>query len=240
MSEYPDNSISAQEKRAKESLPAKPEREFENADEEGVVTGKKPPAEKVITGKVVRRKKSLVRRFAETFIEGDVESIGDYVVRDVLVPAAKDAIRDVVSQGIERMLFGEERRSRRPSEPRNRYTTGGYRNYGSYSSSSSRRERDRDEPRRAAPRRARSRVIDEIEFERREDAERILDEMTEAVDMYGSVTVLDFLTMAGAEHDFTQERYGWEDVRDLKHVRIERLGSDRYILKLPDPVLLED
>jgi hypothetical protein len=226
MDEYPDNSYSAQEKKAEEEgKTTKPE--------------KKPPAEKIITGKVVRRKKSLFKRFAETFIGGDVESVGEYVVRDVLVPAAKDAIRDAVSQGIEKVLFGEERRSRR-TEPRSRYSTGGYRNYNNYSSRSTPRERDRDESRKPASRRSRMRILDEIEFESRADAEAVLNEMTEAVDYYGSVTVLDFLTMAGEEHDFTMERYGWEDVRELKHVRIERVGTQRYVIRLPDPVPLED
>lgn len=94
MDEYPTNSKQSRERPA-EKKPA----------------AERKKMEQVVTGEVSRRKKPLGRRFAETFGGGDARGVAGYVVMDVLIPAAKDAISDAVSQGIERMLFGESRPS---------------------------------------------------------------------------------------------------------------------------------
>jgi len=48
--------------------------------------------EKVICGTVVQKKKSLMKKITETFLEDDTKSVGDYVFHDVLIPAAKAMI----------------------------------------------------------------------------------------------------------------------------------------------------
>ena len=69
--------------------------------------------ERVVEGEVIRRKKPLGKRFAELFIGGDAKSVGSYVMFEVLLPAVKDTLADAMSQGVERMLFGEARSTSR-------------------------------------------------------------------------------------------------------------------------------
>ena len=88
--------------------------------------------EKVVVGQVERRKKPLTKRISETFLGGDPKSVMGYVVTDVLVPAAKDMIADAVSQGVEKMVFGEARSSSRRTghRPSGGSTYTSYNRYG--------------------------------------------------------------------------------------------------------------
>lgn len=73
----------------------------------------KEKVEKVVETEPVRRKKPLGTRLKETFFGGDTRGVWGYVTQEVLVPAAKDVIADAVSQGIERMVYGEAKSTSR-------------------------------------------------------------------------------------------------------------------------------
>src|SRR3954469_976843 len=102
------------------------------------MTGKEEPEpEKVKEVKQVtsepakRRKKTLGSKAKSMFMGGDARSAGNYVIFDVLVPAAKDTIVEAGSQMIERMIFGDKRRRRGGPPPQAGAT--GYVSYNRYS-----------------------------------------------------------------------------------------------------------
>src|SRR5664279_3084609 len=66
--------------------------------------------DRITTGEVIQRKKSLGRKISETFTGDDINSVWSYVLFEVIIPAAKTMISDAASQGVERMLFGENTR----------------------------------------------------------------------------------------------------------------------------------
>ena len=66
--------------------------------------------ERVTSSDPVRKKKSLRKRFSESFVAGDAKSALRFVVMDVLLPAAKDMVVEAGSAGIEKLIFGESRR----------------------------------------------------------------------------------------------------------------------------------
>lgn len=183
--------------------------------------------EKVISGDAVRRKKSLGKRFVETFVGGDnAGGVINYIIQDVLVPAAKDAISDSVTQGIERMLFGEARRRssfRRPD-------TTSFTSYNRYSSMHSQNRR-RDDPRtEPLSRRARANHdFDEIVLESRAEAEEVIDSLMEICDKYDAATVSDLYELIGQSGSFTDEKFGWTDLRSAGVTRVK--GG--YLLNLP-------
>lgn len=187
--------------------------------------------EKVTTGEVARRKKPLGKRFSETFLAGDdVQGVWGYVVLDVLVPAAKDAIADAVSQGIERMIYGEAR-----STPRR----GGRRTTSSYSSGGSHIAYNRfapssrgPEPERGISRRSRaSHDFDEIIIETRVEAEEVIDKLFSLVSQYEVATVADLYDLVGISGDYTDAKWGWSDLRGASIRRIR----DGYLLDIPKP-----
>lgn len=190
--------------------------------------GRPPKVKKVVQGEVVRRKKPLGKRFAETFFQGDSRSVWGYVLFDVLIPAAKDTLADAVSQGIERKLYGEARSSSRrtgsrPGGP------GGYISYNRYADnkSSSRRE----EP-RGTNRRTRGRPeIGEICLKTRVEAEEVLDNLRLLVSEYDQATVMDYYGLLGEPTDYPDDKYGWTD---LSNAGVDRVQQG-YLLDLPRP-----
>lgn len=183
--------------------------------------------EKVVAGSVVRRKKPLGKRLAETFVGGsDARSVWGYVLYDVLIPAAKDTVSDAVSQGIERMLFGESR----GRSPHMRARNAGHTNYQRYSSTGPINRRE--DPRREMSRVARStHNFDEIILSSRHEAEGVIDKMLDVLSQYEIVTVSQLYEMLGVRGDFPDEKYGWVDLSGAGVTRIK----NGYLLDLPQP-----
>ena len=191
----------------------------------------KKTVKKVTTGTVKTRKKPLGRRFMDTFTGDDSKSVLQYVFFDIMIPSAKDMIADAVSQGIERKLFGEVRSTSR------RGRSAGHTAYSRISSGS----RDifrRDDPRGPSRSERRSRNMNdwrEIILETRPEAVEVIDQMYELLSKYEVVTVADLYDLLGESGNFTDDRYGWTDIRGADVVRIR----DGYLLDLPTPVQLD-
>jgi hypothetical protein len=182
--------------------------------------------EKVVKGKVVTKKKSLGRRFWDTFVGEDIADIGNYLIHDVLVPAAKSTITDMV-QSIPELLFyhGEHRPSRSRRD--------GGRTRVSYEKCY---DSDRRGDRRELSREDRARHnFDDIILESKRDADEIIERLIDIIDEYGQATVADLYDLVGVTEAYTDRSYGWTNLRKAtwRHV------SEGYMLVLPKPVLLD-
>lgn len=187
----------------------------------------KPALEKVVTNEVIRRKKPLGKRFTETFTSGDARGVFSYVVMDVMLPAAKDMIADAMSEGVSRVLFGDSARSRRAAAS-GRNT--GYTPYNRPGTPS------RDDP-RSISRHARAvHNFDEIILETKVEAEDILTRMLDLLQKYEQVKVSDLYDLAGITGSYTDEKYGWHDLRGAD---VTRIRGGNYLLDLPPTVLLD-
>lgn len=175
--------------------------------------------EKVISGKAKIKKKTGASKFAETFLSEDVSNVKSYVIQDVLIPAAKKLVSDIVTNGIDMILYGESRQGRKR-------TNADYVSYRSYSDSNSRP---------AEPRSRNGYRYDELIFESRPDAERVLIQMDEILETYGMVSVADFYEAAGEPCKYTDNYFGWRDIRSADVKRT----YDGYVIKLPKPVSLK-
>lgn len=195
--DYPSNS--------KKSKQEKPEREV---------------PDKVITGNVVTRKKHFGSGFFGGFVAEDGASVGQYVIMEVLLPAAKNMISDAVSQGVERMLFGNERpRSANGGRP-------GYVNYSARSATGVVSEtRNRARTREART----SHDFSDIILETRAEAEDVLDQLRDLIGTYEVASVSDLYALVGLTGEFTDENWGWSDLRSAS-IRPIRGG---YLLILP-------
>lgn len=186
--------------------------------------------EKIVTGEVVQRKKSLGARFKETFVGGDARSVAGYVVLEVLVPAAKDMAADAVQQGLEKLLFGEIRSAGR--RPRTGTSTG-YTSYNRFSQPSvTPRDGHRVDPREAISKRGRATFdFDEIVLQTRAEAEAVIDSLFQLVSQYEVASVSDLYNLVGITTTFTDNKWGWTDLRGAGATRI----STGYLLDLPRP-----
>jgi hypothetical protein len=178
---------------------------------------------KVISGTVVTRKKSFGKRFIETFVGEDVDSVMGYIIHDVLIPAAKSTIADVVKGGIEMLLFGDRKGSRTERDRGRSYVS-----YNNYSN------RDRD--RRDYGNRNRSRHnFDDIILQTRGEAEEVLSNLVDLVDDYGQATVGDLYDLVGLKEDYTDRKYGWTNLSSSSVSRVR----EGYALNLPRTILLD-
>ena len=195
-------------------LDYKPNSKRYKTEQKDAPTDKKK-VEKVVKGAVKTRKKSGVSKLKDTFISEDVSNVKSYILMDVLIPAAKKAISDIVRDGIDMILYGDTHRGRSSS-------SASYVSYRSYS------DRDRRDNRYES---SRSRTIyepDDIILESRVEAEEVLERMNELLDNYGIVSVADLYDLVGKSCDYTANRYGWTNIRNAEPVRVR----DGYLLKM--------
>lgn len=173
--------------------------------------------EKVVTGSAKPKKKNEIQKFADVFISEDVGNVKSYIVWDVLVPAFKKAIYDIVTNGIDMILYGESGRTKKNSTA----SKVSYRSY--YEKENDRR----DYPTRKIKT---GYDYDNIVFESRGDAEAVLEAMIDIIDQYGVVSVGDLYDLADMSVDnYTLNKYGWTDIRNASVNRVR----DGYMLKLP-------
>lgn len=185
-----------------------------------------PKAEKVVTGEVIARKKPLHRRFVETFMGGDARGAVDYVVMEVLIPAARDAIADAVSQGVEKIVFGEVKSSRRGS----RYVSPSQTSYTRYSSPTRANSYGRPEPRMSQRARA-NHDFKDLVVATRVEAETVLEELDQMIHKYGTASVSNLYNLVGITGDYTDNKWGWNDSRGFDITRVR----EGYLLDLPKP-----
>lgn len=180
--------------------------------------------QKVVKGPV-KTKKNEVRKFADIFISEDVANVKNYIFMDVLVPAIKKAIYDIVTNGIDMFLYGGSGRSRSGSSG----TKVNYRNY--YDQKNTNNNYRGSEP----SRNHNAFDYDDIVFSNRGEAEAAKQQMQDIVARYGIVTVNDLYEMTPLSAPYTSQKYGWMDVSNVEVVRVR----DGYILKLPRAVPID-
>jgi hypothetical protein len=183
---------------------------------------------KVVDGEVTRRKKPLGTRMREMFLANNDQSVFEYVLLDVMVPAFKDLVSDTVSTTIERVLFGDSTNR----SPRRKIGSGsgvfgnsGV-NYNRYSSSNTRRDERPSMSRRSRE----NHDFDDMIIPTRAEAQDVVDGLVDLVRRYESASVADLYRLAGVEFHHTDEKWGWTE---LDGAGVRRLGPDRYLLVLP-------
>lgn len=182
--------------------------------------------ERVTTGDAIERKKPFMKRVGESFTSEDTHSVAQFVMFEVALPAVKTMISDMVSQGIERLLFGGGN-----TASSSRRTTGSYTSYNRMYSGGA----PKSEPRTMSARGRATFDFREIVVPSRGEAETVLDQLTELLRQYDVATVSDLYQLAGISGTFTEEKYGWTNLSTAA-VRRVREG---YLLDLPRPIALD-
>ena len=181
---------------------------------------KKP--EKVVTGEVVTRKKSGVRKFADSLISCGVENVRDYIFDEIVAPKVKDMIYGVAEKlcdglkdGISDILYGKDT-----------YDSD-YPHYHAYYG-------DKRNARTVSYRSPDS--YEDLKFANRGDAERTLQELRSLINSPNRVaSIADLYSFVGEVGDPCDNDYGWTDLRDAKVIRVH----NGYKLKLPKAIYLD-
>lgn len=197
----------------------------------------KPKLGGSIQGGVSLKRKTPGQRFTETFLNnGDVKTVGQTILLDVIVPALKEMIFSAGRDALSMFLWGDTRASNKGG-----LKTGGIvRDYTSYSSSLVSRSSNRD--RVGVSRLEDSPRYNNLVFEVRGDAENILWNMREYINTYDSIQIVRLYELireqTGVDIPMTAQdaKYGWSNLSQA-YVRQVRGG---YLLDLPNPIMLDD
>ena len=168
-------------------------------------------AEKVVTGNVKVKKKSEVNKYLGMIINEDAPNIKEFIIMDVVIPTVKKTISEIVDM----LLFGGSRGNRRT-------TNAGYVSYDRFS--------DRRDDRRSGVTQTRTGYsYNDITLDDRAEAEEVLARMDELMATYGIVRVADLYDLVGISCNYTDNDYGWTNIRNARVVRVR----DGYKLELP-------
>ena len=193
---------------------------------------KREKAEPVVHGKV-KRKSSIFRSVKDEFISEDADTMGSYLLNDILFPALRDLINDICHGAID-AAFGGGGRSYR-----SRSRGGSYISYNRYyDDDRNRRKRhnrddDYDDDR---PRRRGGQInFEEYLFDSRGDAEDVLYYLCDEIEQFGDCPVGRFFDRRGETipGNFTDEDWGWTNLAGTKVRTTRYRGEVWWWIDLP-------
>lgn len=183
---------------------------------------------KVVKGPVAVRKKKPTAEYT-----GSLQSAWNYVLVDVLLPAARDMFYDAIVAGSGKMIYQEDRP--RTHSPRGRAVGKSHNEPYHRYSGNKHPVNDPEEPRQMTRRARANHDFSEIILNSRQEADDVLDSLFEHLLEYDVVTVSDLYDMVGITPKYTDDDWGWTDIRG-SNIRRTRQG---YLLELPQPTPLD-
>ena len=180
--------------------------------------------ESVVSGNVSMRKKTTLKKVADIFFQKDINDVKSYLIMDVLIPEIRDALYNLVMNGLDMMLYDGKRMRKSSSNTMRVNYSAKYNNQTSIPESSN-----------SSPRTKSGLNFDDVVFDDRMDAEEVLNQMLNIIEQYDSVSVADFCELAGIPGEYTDSKYGWTS---LGVAEVKRISGGGYVLKLPRVILL--
>ena len=182
----------------------------------------------VISKPAVIEEKKGWDKVANSFINEDKASIKNYIVFDVLIPAVKKTIQTIVTNGVSMLLFGEAADKRNTQDiPASRVSYRSY--YNDPQQSYFKNDRYYSRPQSMAD-------YNNILLEDRGDCEILLDQMNATISKYGFVKVADLYDFVGLRSNYTDNNYGWTDLRAAE---ICRQSDGRYWIRFPRAMAID-
>lgn len=182
--------------------------------------------EKVISGTAKTKQKSSMSKVTNALFAEDLKSVIPFVVDEYVIPIFKKGIYEAFNAVLETMIYGKDGRPRKGSSSNN-----GKPSYQDYYGKN--KDRERGVP---ASRNWSDYEADDIWLEDRGDAEAVLWRMRDYLEEYGTVSVAEAKQFAGLRYEYTDNKYGWTDLRAAYVSRIR----DGYLIVLPKAVPLKN
>lgn len=198
--------------------------EYKSNSHKSKEVAKQHAIEKVVSGRVrvKKQRKGNLEKAAEIFTGQDLNSVKEHLIKDVLFPNIQKLLYDTITNGADTIIYGGKGKNKRSDGTRVSY----WRSYDSGSGSNNEKATYS------------GRGIYNFEnllFEKKQDAEAVLDSMQEIIDQFGVVSVADLYDLADVTIDnTTASNYGWKSIASAKSVAT----PDGWILSLSKPIYL--
>lgn len=176
----------------------------------------------VVAGDTKAKKKNWLEKTGEAvFAQRDADTVKAYLFTDIIIPACKKLIYEIITSAADLMLYGGSTPSM------NRGKTNSYYNYSS---------QYKNNPQPAKQNTVSGTDIfsfERIMFSSRADAEAVLDSMFDILDRYHLVTVAQFYDLSNYVTDNIQAtKWGW---LNLEGAEVVRDFSGDYSIRLAKP-----
>lgn len=207
------------------------ERQFEVISTDGPVNSEEKTKHPTKAANV--KPPTLRQKIKRAFIANEVGDVKSYALFDVVIPAAKRVIKDLIMNSIDMVFYGKPqgRGRSRSDSPYYDYE------YTRYSRTS--RDLDRDD-RRSDRQKTESRhdigvrELDRVMFNEKDDAIDALGYLFDNIEEYGVATVADFLSNAGLNTNSIHHKWGWY-AEDLKGSSVREDPDGGWYCDMPRP-----
>lgn len=201
----------------------------------------RPKVERVVTGPVIQRKTPLRQKFKSTFLGGNPKEAIVNTFTNSFVPRAKEVFLDTLYEGMDRMVLGEARAAtaRRnnglisnifgPNPSVSQYVP-----YNAFGTGQPSQAQMQQQTAAAAilNNNSNQRIdLGQIIIPSKVEADALMTKIIWHIEEFAFFSVADLYEMLGLQAPFTDEKYGWNDVRELA----VRPVSGGYLLVLPQP-----
>ena len=181
--------------------------------------------ERVVTGEVIQKPKSIGRKFRTIFLGGDLKLAAGYVVGDVIFPAIRNLMFDTISKGTERVIFGDSVHRRRPVEYR---PTVQYNNPFNRGMVDPRvRPNLPDQPSHGW--RQTRRNSNDIILQSRQEAELVVERLIDIIEKYDVASLADLYDLLGWTNSPIDNKWGWTYLRNIE----VRSTPEGFLIDLP-------
>lgn len=189
--------------------------------------------DKVTDGEIVVPKKSLGKKFRDTFIQTDMKTIRGFLINDVLIPKMRDMIWDAFVRSIGSMVYGTGMHNRQ--QPGTNHSIISYDKVGSPLSRLSPLSGGLASPRQLGPGMPADPARNEYLVSRKEQAELVLERMGDIIDSgYVAASVADLHQLLGLQYTYVDETWGWKSVNGAQI----RQTPNGFIIELPPAIPL--
>lgn len=172
-----------------------------------------------IEGITVIKTSTFAKRLRASFVGDDKRGLGDYLIFDIIVPAVKNTLYDLITGGANRALYGTVRQNTQPgNQPGlgrinynqiSKVIVGGSQAVQSGSKSAS--------------------TYEDLLLPNRAQAELVLSRLDDIISQYNIATVTDLYELCSITGNFVDDMWGWTDLRGAD-IRPARGG---FLLQLP-------
>lgn len=194
----------------------------------------RPKAEKVVSGAVTKTKEPLGKRIKRNVFNAEnLESVGNNIVDNMIVPAIQDLVTEIFQTGVDIFMetvkscvYGDSKGSSYHRSRDAKKNT----NYSKISRSGGRSTEKREYHKAR-------KSFENALLETRVDADRVKDQMIEYALHYDFVSIADFYGFVDMDPQYTDEHWGWYP-GDIENLAIRRVRGG-WMLDLPDPKPLD-
>lgn len=195
--------------------------------------------EKVVAGEVVVVKKSWHKRVVDSFFTGRADVAAEYVVQDVLLPNMRNALLDAGTSFLDGLINGNRAARTVANRVMPGQSVGAYVNNQMTAYNKVGNQIPGAPSRPGNPLSIASRArhdFGQLKFQTRVEAETVIANLLSRIQEYNAVTISDLYELCGITADYTDDKYGWMDIRGAG-VMPARGGG--FYLDLPSPVVLD-